>query len=192
VKRASETFVGPVQSAERNGIYLRQHYHFGGSEDLDVLEALPRRYDQPVRRVAHPEALGREPAPHLARYKRHRQRWKRYEKRLSGQRVLVDMKFIELLPGTRKKHYQYTAIDDCTRIRVLRFCPRSDQKTAIQFADYLLEKLPFHVDVIQTDIHSQSCPVIRVLASWRDEALGVGARLCVATNRSKPSGLLAC
>jgi hypothetical protein len=69
-----------------------------------------------------------------------------------GQRVLVDMKFIELLPGTRKKHYQYTAIDDCTRIRVLRICPRSDQKTAIQFADYLLEKLPFHVDVIQTDI----------------------------------------
>src|SRR5437588_411246 len=28
---------------------------------------------------------------------------------------------------------------------------RNDQKTAIQFADYLLEKLPFHVEVIQTD-----------------------------------------
>src|SRR5437763_13717800 len=51
----------------------------------------------------------------------------------------------------RKKHYHYTAIDDCTRIRVLRIYPRNDQKTAIQFADYLLEKLTFHVEVIQTD-----------------------------------------
>lgn len=51
----------------------------------------------------------------------------------------------------RKKHYQYTAIDDCTRIRVLRIYPRNDQKTAIQFLDYLLERLPFRVEVIQTD-----------------------------------------
>jgi len=30
------------------------------------------------------------------------------------------VKFISPLPGTRKKLYQFTAIDDCTRIRVLR------------------------------------------------------------------------
>jgi hypothetical protein len=57
------------------------------------------------------------------RYKRHKQRWKRYEKQLPGHRVQFDVKFIERLPGTRKKHYQYTAIDDCTRIRVLRSIP---------------------------------------------------------------------
>ena len=89
--------------------------------------------------------------PSSQRYKRHRQRWKRYEKPLPGHRVQVDVKFIEPLPGTRKKHYQYTAIDDCTRTRVLRIYPRNDQKTAIQFADYVLEKLPFQVEVIQTD-----------------------------------------
>jgi transposase-like protein len=61
------------------------------------------------------------------------------------------VKFIEPLPGTRKKHYQYTAIDDCTRIRVLRINPRNDQKTAIQFLDNVLEKLPFKVEVVQTD-----------------------------------------
>jgi hypothetical protein len=33
------------------------------------------------------------------------------------------MKFIEPIAGTRKKHYQFTAIDDCTRIRVLRSIP---------------------------------------------------------------------
>ncbi|MFY9782976.1 MAG: integrase core domain-containing protein, partial [Acidimicrobiales bacterium] len=51
----------------------------------------------------------------------------------------------------KKRHYQYTAIDDCTRVRVLRIYPKNDQKTAIQFLDYLLERLPFKVEVIQTD-----------------------------------------
>jgi hypothetical protein len=41
---------------------------------------------------------------------------------------------------SRKKYYQFTAIDDCTRLRVLRIYNRLNQKTAIQFADFLLEK----------------------------------------------------
>jgi len=45
----------------------------------------------------------------------------------------------------RKKHYQYAAIDDCTRLRVLRIYERLDQKTAIRFVDYVLEQLPFKV-----------------------------------------------
>ena len=52
---------------------------------------------------------------------------------------------------TRRKYYQFTAIDDCTRIRVLRVYPRNDQKTAIQFLDYLLERFPFAIESIQTD-----------------------------------------
>jgi len=95
--------------------------------------------------------LGMSRLPSSQRYKRHRDRWKRYEKQLPGQRVQVDVKFIEPIKGTRKRHYQFTAIDDCTRIRVLRAFPRCDQKTAIQFLDYLLERLPFKVQVIQTD-----------------------------------------
>lgn len=51
----------------------------------------------------------------------------------------------------RAKYYQFTAIDDCTRLRVLRIYPRCDQKTAVQFLDYVLERLPFRVEVIQTD-----------------------------------------
>jgi transposase InsO family protein len=34
---------------------------------------------------------------------------------------------------------------------VLRIYPKCNQKTAIQFLDYLLQKLPFRVDAIQTD-----------------------------------------
>jgi transposase InsO family protein len=50
-----------------------------------------------------------------------------------------------------QKHYQFTAIDDCTRIRVLRIYDRLNQQSAIRFVDYVLEKLPFSVEVIQTD-----------------------------------------
>ena len=55
------------------------------------------------------------------------------------------------LKGSGKKYYQYTAIDDCTRLRALRIYDRCNQKTAIQFFDYVLERLPFRVEVIETD-----------------------------------------
>ena len=67
----------------------------------------------------------------------------------------VSMKFIAPLKGSRTKHYQFTAIDDCTRIRVLRIYDRLNQETAIRFADYVVEKLPFAVEVIQTDNGSE-------------------------------------
>ena len=55
-------------------------------------------------------------------------------------------------PATRpRKCYQFTASDDCTRLRVLRIYPACNQKTAIQFLDYVLQRLPFQVQVIQTD-----------------------------------------
>ena len=132
-------------------IYLRQHYHFGPQK---ISMYLKRYHDveighSGVYRVLKRVGLNRLPASQ--HYKRHTDRWKRYEKPLPGHRVQVDVKFIEPLPNTRKKHYQYTAIDDCTRIRVLRIYPRNDQKTAIQFLDYVLEKLPFQVEVVQTD-----------------------------------------
>jgi transposase InsO family protein len=69
----------------------------------------------------------------------------------------IDVKFIEPLAsaagrrGGRNKYYQFTAIDDCTRLRVLRIYPQLNQKTAIQFVDYVVQRLPFQVETIQTD-----------------------------------------
>jgi transposase InsO family protein len=40
-------------------------------------------------------------------------------------------------------------------LRVLRLYGRLNQKTAIQFIDYALERFPFRVDVIQTDNGSE-------------------------------------
>jgi transposase-like protein len=77
--------------------------------------------------------------PASQRHQRREQRWKRYEKQRPGHHVQIDVTFIEPIttgPARRQRYYQYTAIDDCTRLRVLRIYPRSDQKTAIQFLDY--------------------------------------------------------
>jgi transposase-like protein len=108
--------------------------------------------------MADPQAPGPQPPAGLKRYKRLDKRWQRYEKQLPGHQVQINVKFVEPLStatrpavGRRTKYYQFTAIDDCTRLRVLRIYPRCDQKTAIQFVDYVLERLPFPVQVIQTD-----------------------------------------
>ncbi|MFE6338946.1 hypothetical protein ACFVOK_38005 [Streptomyces sp. NPDC057798] len=95
--------------------------------------------------------MGRLPASQ--RYKRHHRRWKRYEKQLPCHRVQIDVQFIEPLAsmrqgrrGGRNKYYQFTAIDDCTRLRILKFYPTLNQATAIQFVDYVLQRLPFQMD----------------------------------------------
>jgi transposase InsO family protein len=67
--------------------------------------------------------------------------------------VQIDVKFVQPIPGVtpRRKHYQFTAIDDCTRLRVLCIYPACSQKTSIQFPNYVLARLPFPVQTIQTD-----------------------------------------
>lgn len=132
-------------------VYLRQHYHFGPHK---ISMYLKRYHDVQVSpsgvwRILKRLDMSRLPASQ--RYRRHVDRWKRYEKPLPGHRVQVDVKFIAPIKGVRRRHYQFTAIDDCTRIRVLRIYDRLDQTSAIRFLDYVLEKLPFKVEVIQTD-----------------------------------------
>jgi transposase InsO family protein len=132
-------------------VYLRRNYHFGPHK---ISMYLKRYHDVEVSpsgvwRILKRLDMSRLPASQ--RYRRHVDRWKRYEKPLPGHRVQIDVKFIAPLQGSRKKHYQFTAIDDCTRIRVLRIYDRLNQTSAIRFLDYVLEKLPFKVEVIQTD-----------------------------------------
>jgi transposase InsO family protein len=132
-------------------LYLRQSYHFGPRK---ISMYLQRYHDVTISPSGVWRILKRldmSRLPSSQRYKRTQTRWKRYEKPLPGHRVQVDVKFLEPLGGSRKKHYQFTAIDDCTRIRILRIYDRNNQRTAIQFMDYVLEKLPFPVECVQTD-----------------------------------------
>ena len=72
-----------------------------------------------VWRILHRLGLGRLPANQ--RYKHRAQRPKRYEKQRPDHRVQIDVKFIAPIDGvTTKREYQFTAIDDCTQLRVPR------------------------------------------------------------------------
>ena len=132
-------------------IYLRQNYHFG---PLKISMYLKRYHDIEISSSGVWRILKRldmNRLPSSQRHKRHAGRWKRYEKPQPGHEIQVDVKFIAPIGGKKRRYYQFTAIDDCTRLRVLRIYDRLNQKTAIQFIDYVLEKLPFHVESIQTD-----------------------------------------
>jgi transposase InsO family protein len=67
--------------------------------------------------------------------------------------IQVDVKFLQLKDqgGKTVKRYQYTAIDDATRIRALQSFPEHNQERAIQFIDYVIEKFPFRISTVRTD-----------------------------------------
>jgi len=137
-------------------IYLRQNCHFGPAK---ISMYLKRYHDieisnSGVWRILKRVDLSRLPA--YQRYQRHDRKWKRYEKPQPGHAVQVDVKFIApLSASSKKKYYQFTAIDDCTRVRVLRIYDRLSQKTAIQFPDFLPGNLLWHEQILSVESH---CP----------------------------------
>ena len=132
-------------------LYLRQHYHFGAGR----IAAYLRRFHQiaiansSVHRILTRHGMSRLPANQ--KHHPHGKRWQRYEKPQPGHRLQLDVKFLERIAGTRRRLYQFTAIDDCTRIRVLKVYDACNQRTAILFIDEVLRRLPFRVHVVQTD-----------------------------------------
>ncbi len=78
---------------------------------------------------------------------------RRYAKQVPGHHIQVDVKFLTLqaADGAKVRRYQYTAIDDATRVRALRIYSRHNQKSAIDFTDYVIEKFPFRIHTFRTD-----------------------------------------
>jgi transposase InsO family protein len=132
-------------------LYLRERYHFGPRRIADYL----RRFHQvrvagsSVHRILTKHAMNRLPANQKNRS--HVKRWKRYEKPQPGHRLQMDVKFLERIPTTGRRLYQFTAIDDCTRIRILKVYDACNQRTAIQFLNEVVRRLPFRIRVLQTD-----------------------------------------
>jgi len=130
---------------------LRAEYQFGALRIRYYLE----RYhgikisESTVSRVLKAHGVNRLPktAPRRALHT------KRYAKTVPGHHVQVDVKFLQLKDraGKTVKRYQYTAIDDATRIRALQIHPEHNQARAIQFMNYVIEKFPFRISTIRTD-----------------------------------------
>ena len=132
-------------------LHLRRNYHLGPIRIVWYLERYHaiRISDAGVYRILKRHGLNR--LPH--KVGRRAVHTKRYNKQVPGHHVQVDVKFLSFIDETNKriKRYQYTAIDDATRIRALKVYPRHNQKYAIAFVDYVLEKFPFRVQSIRTD-----------------------------------------
>jgi transposase InsO family protein len=132
-------------------LYLRQQYHFGPGRIANYFE----RFQQvtiacsSVHRILGKHGMSRLPANQ--KHQPHHERWRRYEKPRPGHRLQMDVKFLERVPGTGKRLYQFTAIDDCTRIRVLKVYDACNQRAAIQFLNEVRQRLPFRIHVVQTD-----------------------------------------
>ena len=142
------------------------------------LAALPRRgsiSQSGVWRILKRLDLNRLPASQ--RYKRHDKRWKRYEKQLPGHRVQIDVKFIEPPIAARPpRPAQVLPVHRDRRLHPAAGAadlPALNQKTAIQFLDYVLERLPFQVQVIQTDNGAE----FQSAFHWHVLDKGIGHRL---------------
>jgi transposase InsO family protein len=72
--------------------------------------------------------------------------------------VQLDVKFIPRVGRARQRFYQFTAIDEATRFRVLRIYDHDNTKTAIDFLREVREHFPFAIQKIQTDNGSSFGP----------------------------------
>jgi transposase InsO family protein len=71
-----------------------------------------------------------------------------FEKPNPGDCVQIDVKYVKV-HGQRA--YQYTALDDCTRLRVLRLYRHLGLRSSLEFLTELRRRLPFPIRQIQTD-----------------------------------------
>ncbi len=83
---------------------------------------------------------------------------KPYEQmRYPGERIQVDVKFVPLncltkeIQETEGRYYQYTAIDEYTRKRVLWASKEHSTYASTEFLKIIKKKFPFKIECIQTD-----------------------------------------
>lgn len=148
---------------------IRREYQVGSLRIMYYLE----RYhgikisESTVTRVLRAHGVGRLPktAPRRAL------RTKRYAKTVPGHHVQVDVKFLKLKDthGATIKRFQYTAIDDATRIRALQIYSKHNQDCAIEFINYVIEKFPFRISTIRTDRGHE----FQTRFHWHVEDLGI-------------------
>ncbi|WP_298646322.1 IS481 family transposase [uncultured Proteiniphilum sp.] len=71
--------------------------------------------------------------------------YKRYNKEIPGERVQLDATKIW------KGAYQFTAIDDCTRMKTIRIYPNKKVENTIHFLSEVIDTFEFPIQRIQTD-----------------------------------------
>ena len=156
---------------EEKIVYLRTTYHLGPERIyLFICRYHPEMKvsESSVYRALRRHGLNRLPR----NAKRRTVLTHRYEKQVPGHHIQVDVKFLtfKTLEGKPIKRFQYTAIDDATRIRALQIYERHNQETAIKFIDHVIARFPFRIHTVRTDNGHE----FQAQFHWHVEDLGIG------------------
>jgi len=109
-----------------------------------IQSELKRLHSLPLSLASIHKVLSRNSVRLLPRIRR-KTGIKCYSRPIPGDRVQMDTK--KLAPGL----YQYTAIDDCTRWRVLGVYDKRTAANSLLFLERIIEEFPFPIQRIQTD-----------------------------------------
>ncbi len=73
--------------------------------------------------------------------------------KIAGERVQIDVKFVpsECLVAGTPKLYQYTAVDECTRLRFRYIFEEHSSYNAALFLEMTRKYFPFEIKCVQTD-----------------------------------------
>lgn len=122
-------------------LFIRTKHNFGPQS---ISTHLLRNYKIKLSSPTVWRVLNRHVVKPLKRYKKH-QEIKRYNRPIPGDRVQMDVMKV------RSKCYQFTAVDDCTRLRVLRLYSSKHAENTVKFLSEVLGKFFFPIQRIQTD-----------------------------------------
>ena len=154
---------------EEKILYLRRTYHLG---QLRISWYLERYHGIKISGGGVYQVLKRHGLNRLSKNSKKRTvLTKRYEKQVPGHHIQVDVKFLNFNSTDRKKvkRFQYTAVDDATRIRALKIYRRHTQKNAIDFINYVIDKFPFRIHTVRTDNGHE----FQAKFHWHIEDLGI-------------------
>lgn len=157
---------------EEKILHLRRTYHLG---PMRIVWYMKRYHDIKVSSGGVYSVLKRNGLNRLPRNARKRTvLTQRYEKQVPGHHVQVDVKFLDFkaASGEKVRRFQYTAIDDATRIRALKIYERHSQQNAIDFIDHVVAKFPFRIHTIRTDNGHE----FQAKFHWHVEDLGMTHR----------------
>ena len=126
-----------------------------------------RMSDATVSRILRRHGLSR--LPHGTRMRK--VHTKRYQKQVPGHHIQMDVKFLTFIGkrGEKVRRFQYTAIDDATRVRALKIYEKHTQANAIDFVNHVIGKFPFRICQIRTNNGHE----FQAKFHWHVEDLGI-------------------
>ena len=154
---------------EEKVLYLRKKYHLG---PIRIVWYLARYHSIRISDASVYRILKRNGVSRLPRGTRMRKvHTKRYNKQVPGHHIQMDVKFLTFngKRGEKIRRFQYTAIDDATRVRALKVYEKHTQANAIDFVNHIIEKFPFRIREIRTDNGHE----FQAKFHWHVEDLGI-------------------